>query len=600
MTPKQISEKLSNRVIDVCQELLPEGKKDGHEWKVGSVEGEPGKSMGVHLAGDKAGVWADFATGESGDLLDLWCAARSIPLSEAIEEAKGFLGIHETKFYRAKPKSFSRPAKPQCSASSIEMDWLRSRGLTDQTLKQFQVGGKEGKVYFPFLRGGELIMCKLRDIRSKETRPTSSGQEPCLFGWQAIPSNTREVYITEGEIDAMSMAQMGYPALSVPFGGGKGAKQQWIENEFDNLERFDQIFLAMDSDEVGKEGAKEIIERLGRHRCRYVNLPAKDANECLQNGLQSLVKKAVDRAVALDPCELRSASGFADDIYYELYPEEKPDKDEYVALLGNKHCEDFVFRPSEMIGVCGINGHGKSQWLGQLAIESMSQGVKWCVASMELEPKKLLARKTRQVSGMAKPTREYINAIDEWYDGKLWLFNVVGNAKTSRILEVFEYAHRRYGVNHFIIDSLMMCGIADDDYAGQKDFLLKIRDFKSLFPVTVFIVMHPRKGLTEEQAPGKFDVLGGIAITNLLDSGLTIWRNKKKEQIIQGSITTDKSQEEINGMPDCKAVIWKQRNGEGWEGSAYYWFNPQAMQYRSGSTYKPKHYVNYTKLKVTA
>lgn len=36
----------------------------------------------------------------------------------------------------------------------------------------------------------------------------------------------------------MTFTQLGYDALSVPFGGGKGAKQQWIEYEYHNLDRF--------------------------------------------------------------------------------------------------------------------------------------------------------------------------------------------------------------------------------------------------------------------------------------------------------------------------------------------------------------------------
>jgi twinkle protein len=56
----------------VARMLLPNGKREGHEWRAGSTDGEAGKSLGVHLTGAKAGVWCDFATGENGDLLDLW------------------------------------------------------------------------------------------------------------------------------------------------------------------------------------------------------------------------------------------------------------------------------------------------------------------------------------------------------------------------------------------------------------------------------------------------------------------------------------------------------------------------------------------------
>ncbi len=43
----------------------------GADWRAGSLAGEPGRSPGVHLFGPKAGLWVDFATGESGDTLDL-------------------------------------------------------------------------------------------------------------------------------------------------------------------------------------------------------------------------------------------------------------------------------------------------------------------------------------------------------------------------------------------------------------------------------------------------------------------------------------------------------------------------------------------------
>jgi twinkle protein len=62
-----------------------------------------------------------------------------------------------------------------------------------------------------------------------------------LFGWQAIPDDARDVVICEGEIDALSWAAYGFPAMSVPYGGGGGDKQAWIESEYDRLERFERI-----------------------------------------------------------------------------------------------------------------------------------------------------------------------------------------------------------------------------------------------------------------------------------------------------------------------------------------------------------------------
>ena len=116
MTPKQISEMLSARVEEVAKMLLPAGKKDGKEWRVGSADGESGKSLGVCVSGSKAGVWSDFATGDTGDLLDLWSQAKGVSLFEAIQEAKAFLGIQEPKWDKPK-KQFKPPQIPKCERS---------------------------------------------------------------------------------------------------------------------------------------------------------------------------------------------------------------------------------------------------------------------------------------------------------------------------------------------------------------------------------------------------------------------------------------------------------------------------------------------------
>lgn len=66
---------LAARAPELARELLPGGRREGAEWRCGSLAGERGQSLGVHLTGQKAGVWRDFATGEAGDALNLVAAA---------------------------------------------------------------------------------------------------------------------------------------------------------------------------------------------------------------------------------------------------------------------------------------------------------------------------------------------------------------------------------------------------------------------------------------------------------------------------------------------------------------------------------------------
>lgn len=85
---------MAERIEAFCRENLAGGYRDGHEWRCGSVAGEAGHSMAVHLHGAKAGVWKDFATGETGDALDLVAAVLfGGNIKDAVPWAKHYLGL---------------------------------------------------------------------------------------------------------------------------------------------------------------------------------------------------------------------------------------------------------------------------------------------------------------------------------------------------------------------------------------------------------------------------------------------------------------------------------------------------------------------------
>ena len=55
----EIAGMLARQAPSLAAELLPNGKREGAEWRVGSLAGEPGRSLSVHLFGSRAGVWSD-------------------------------------------------------------------------------------------------------------------------------------------------------------------------------------------------------------------------------------------------------------------------------------------------------------------------------------------------------------------------------------------------------------------------------------------------------------------------------------------------------------------------------------------------------------
>lgn len=109
----EIAHRLTEHAEALCRQLLPNGRRDGLEWRCGSVDGEPGKSLGVHLTGAKSGVWSDVSSDGSGDLLDLIQACRGLDKGGAVLRAKDWLGTADSTGIRSCGRR--RPPGPQHS-----------------------------------------------------------------------------------------------------------------------------------------------------------------------------------------------------------------------------------------------------------------------------------------------------------------------------------------------------------------------------------------------------------------------------------------------------------------------------------------------------
>lgn len=588
MDAKEISRMLSRDAERVCLHLLPHGKRTGRDFVTGDINDNKGDSLKVCLEGSKAGIWADFAGDDKGDLIDLWRLTRRVSLRDALGQIREYLGIQEAPFKDKTTKVFSKPIKTPCRVPQGPVfEYLTgTRKLSNETLKAFQIGESGEDIVFPSKSpNGDLLAIKwmgINRVGGKKQIKTSKDTQPCLFGWQAMSLDARQVFITEGEIDAMSLHQYGLPALSVPFGAGN---HQWIEYEWDNLAQFDTVYIAFDQDDPGQKGAVEAAQRLGLHRCKLVELPAKDANLCLQENIsRDLLDAFIKEAHSIDPIELKSASVYVDDVIKAFYP---PDGGmEGLAPPWDKAANQIRFRYDELSIWTGISGHGKSQVLGHVMLDVMKQGERVCIASMEMRPALLLRRLTRQATTTKTPTEAYIRDVHDWFNDKLWLFNVLGEAKADRIIEVFTYARKRYGVTTFVVDSLMKCGIPDDDYRGQKAFIESLCDFKNQYNCHIHLVAHSRKGESERLPPGKLDIKGSGTITDLADNVFTIWRDKSQDELKPEERDTDK--------PNARLTCSKQRNGE-WEGSVWLWFDPNSCQYLEGHKAIAKYYVDLKK-----
>lgn len=574
----EVKRGLASRAQSVAEYLLPHGRKEGNEWRVGSINGEVGKSLGVHLAGTKAGVWQDFAASEGGDLLDLWCSTKGMKLTEALEAARGWLGIERPRSFGEQRKTFVRPAKPNCAAPRGRvLDYLREdRNIPAAVIEKYKIGEQGNNIIFPFLLpDGVLAMAKFREAADGASpKPTSAGFEAILFGWQAISDDARDIVITEGEIDALSWAAYGQPAMSVPLGGGKG--QSWIENEFDRVARFERIFIATDMDQPGEEAAQEIALRLGRHRCYRVRMPHKDANECLVNGIaQAVMDLAIRDAEQLDPEGLRRATDYLDDVVRLFWPSSE-DHQGYTMPYG-KLGQRILFRAAELSLWGGASSAGKSQILSDCAVDWVRQGSRVCISSLEMKPAQTLKRMCKQAIGVDRPTEHAIGRGLEWLDNGLLIYDRVGKAGVEGLLEVFSYARAKYGCDQFIIDSLLRLGIATDDYNGQEKALFRLVDWTLANNVHTHLVAHSRKGATGAGVPEIEDVKGAMEIGANAFNILMVWRNRKVEDDLKKA-ETEADKADLMAKPGVILNVAKQRNGD-FEGKIGLWFDQTTYRY---------------------
>lgn len=577
---------LADRAPAVAEYLLPKGRKEGNEWRAGSTSGEPGQSLGVHLSGQKAGTWCDFGgdATERGDLVDLWCQARRMSLAEALDDIRRWLGVSRPEPYRDPRPAYTRPKKPECQRPNGRVrDYLiEARNIPEAILNRYRIGERGDEIVFPFLLpAGGLAMAKVRKAEDgAKPMPTAANCEPILFGWQAMPDDAREVVITEGEIDALAAAAYGLNGMSVPFGGGGGKKQQWIENEFDRLDRFERIYVATDMDEPGEAAAREIVSRLGRHRCYRLALPRKDFDECLMDGVSpEEIRRAVETAASLDPDGLKAPSSYGDNVVHLFWPANgyEPGFATPYGKLGPK----LLFRPAEVTLWSGASGAGKSQILSDCIVHWIAQGSRACLASLEMKPAQTLKRMCKQAGGVDHPTEPYIREILSWLDRGLLLYDHVGKAGITGLLDVFNYARAKYGCDQFIIDSLMRLGIAGDDYTGQEKAVYQLVEWAIENNVHLHLVAHARKGAPGTGAPETEDIKGAMEIGANAFNILTVWRNRKLEEDTR-SAETDAERRTLEDKPGVILNVAKQRNGD-FEGKIGLWFDQATYRYASSA-----------------
>jgi hypothetical protein len=231
MTIRDLRSVLNQHAAQFVLWLYPKGSRSGREWKVGSLQGEPGHSLSICIAGPKTGVFHDFATGAGGrDLLDLYCKAKMVSISEGIRGCFEWLNDngHTSESHRPIPVRESNQLKP--SASDIylptESEALRVIAMADTLLSTPGLCGRVAKLRgwqeqtiidlaHECYLGWESNLAFIYDTGVK-IRSELGGQrrfwwlfgKPWLWRGAYLPM-AETVYLCEGETDAISLLDTG-------------------------------------------------------------------------------------------------------------------------------------------------------------------------------------------------------------------------------------------------------------------------------------------------------------------------------------------------------------------------------------------------------
>jgi hypothetical protein len=213
---KNLKALLRERISELAPYLFPNGRREGAHWCVGDVTGAPGKSFKICLAGDKKGLWGDFADAEnhSQSPLDLWMQARNVDFKTALREAAEWTGQSYNGSRPATPSRREEARKFFAWQACVEAftdkhlerlaDWRGLSGELCSWLKQNGlVGLYDGSVAFPVHdRAGNVIAAhyRLKD-GSWRYHPRGAKTRPLVIG-ELVPGDT--VHIFESQWDAFA------------------------------------------------------------------------------------------------------------------------------------------------------------------------------------------------------------------------------------------------------------------------------------------------------------------------------------------------------------------------------------------------------------
>lgn len=340
---------------------------------------------------------------------------------------------------------------------------------------------------------GRLVAQKVRRAGKKFT-VIGDGKNLPFFG-QHLFNGGKSVVITEGEIDALSVASAfgdgKWPVVSLPNGAQSAAKVIAAQSEW--LDGFEKIVLCFDQDEPGRIAAQEACERLPPGKAYVMTIGEyKDANEALIAEGVKVISDAFWNAKPWRPDGIVSLSDLREEA-------KKP------IQWGLPWCFDtmtqgtFGRRDGEVYTFGAGTGVGKTDiFTQQIAYDVMELEKPVGVFFLEQQNIETVRRLAGKLAGKAFHVpdagwtqEEYEAAVDALCDAdRVFLYNHFGQSNWTIIKSRIRHLRQRHGVKLFFVDHLTALADPENERASLETIMAELAGLSQELGLIIHLVSH--------------------------------------------------------------------------------------------------------------
>ena len=448
------------------------------------------------------------------------------------------------------------------------VEWFLKRNIGQDVLKEMKISYEGNWLNFNYFRKDELINVKSRTVDKKFKM--IPGAELILYNLDGIMGQ-KEIFITEGECDALVMIQAGFKnTCSVPAGANpKTNNLQYMDSCWRAFEEAEKVYLMTDTDEPGNQLAEELARRIGSERCYRFKCDYKDVNDALNAGVK-IDRDFINKYSTFYPLVgVYTADTFWNNLLHirrHGFPKGWQPRGDF----GKK----VTIHPGYQTVITGVPGHGKSEHLDQVLIElGIDYDLRGAFFSPENFPTDInIIKIVEKLTGTNfwETSEEQINNTKDWInDHIMWIYPDDGFGLTN-ILEHVRKAITRYGINWYVIDPWNKL---DHQFNGSETaYISKCLDemdnFNKKNNVHGFLVAHPTKMPKNDEGdylvPNLYSISGSAHFFNKAALGWTVYKTA------QGltDVHVQKVKFKYWGEIGLVNYIWNSANGR------YYNINP--------------------------